>query len=390
MAPRFIVTPDGKIQIVEDEAAGAPTPTDPIRSAFLTRAPDLGVAAPPAPEQPPGVQGPELAGLERIFGPGSPGRMSRLAAAAEEPEATPEDKLATLQGLRGEPGPDALPGVPGGLPDVREPGDVARLRAEKKIAQLTAFRDISEGLGRAIPVEGDIRRGRQLQGFRAEGIREAIGREGAKLGDLAAEDKLRLQSQLRREETQEEFGLRALDQALKGTPLKPLTAQTMNRLTAMDHLERELGKVLKEKGKYNTGPVVNAFETGLSWIIGEWAYLPSGGEKAGFKATLNNVLAQYVRAVEGGRPSDADRRFLSTVTPRPGDDDSILVDKTERLIEWTKENRAQLRIYLQNSGYALPEEVKIVQVEIDGEPGEIPANELGPFKDKYPNATIYD
>ncbi len=278
------------------------------------------------------------------------------------------------------------------LPDIEEPGDLRRAQAEQRLGRLGGLRDVAEGFGRLgeITSGAQLRLGVQPDRFVAEGIREEMGREQQGLSDLAAEKHLRLQSELRREETQEEYAIRRLDQALKGTPLKPLTAQTMSRLTAMDHLERELGKVLKEKGKYNTGPVVNAIETGLSWVLGEWAYLPSGGAKAGFKAMLNNVLAQYVRAVEGGRPSDKDRQFLATVTPRPGDDDTILVDKTNRLLTWTKENRAALKGYLRNSGYALPEEVQIVEVELDGESGEIPVSRLGAFKDKYERATIYD
>ena len=116
------------------------------------------------------------------------------------PPMDPAESLAFLQD-RAEPTPavsgEEVPSRPaGGLGAVQGPGDVERLLAEQKIAKLTAFRDIAEGLGRPIPIRGAP----PPEPYRAEGIRGAIRGEGVKLADLAIEDKMRLQSQLRREE----------------------------------------------------------------------------------------------------------------------------------------------------------------------------------------------
>jgi hypothetical protein len=80
---------------------------------------------------------------------------------------------------------------------IRQPGDVAREQARSRLAKLEGFRGIAEGLGTRLPSKGEITQGVMPEPFRAEGIRRAIGREDVRLGDLAAEDKLRLQSKLR-------------------------------------------------------------------------------------------------------------------------------------------------------------------------------------------------
>jgi hypothetical protein len=303
----------------------------------------------------------------------------------------------------------------GGLPKAIEgPGDIKRRKIERKLAFLTASRDVAEGFGRlaSIPVKGTYTTGGQPPPrYRAEGIRDAMKREGLNLRDLADEDKLRIQSELRGQETtarldqmlenakelqksgagysmdrvkairkmQEEFvvsqevmkresvklaekqkqiGREAsirLTAALKPFVPKALTSELMTKISAQDMLVDELTKVLRDKGKYNTGPIIALMEGTLENFIGDWAYgLSKGGiDKAAFKGALRNVLSQMVRAVEGGRPSDEDRRFLKKVSPSIVDDDGILVKKAIWLRNWARANKGRLVVMLEDSGYAI-------------------------------------
>lgn len=339
-------------------------------------------------------------------------------------------------------------------------GDQRRAANEAKIGKLTALRSIAEGLGTTIPVKGEITTGTMPGQYKAKGIQEAIDR-------LSEENKLELVSGLRGEQArktqatglagakelqrtgagyamervkeQEKLrqagikGQRIYAEAaaerregrqlvnaknmaefnakLKGTIVKPLTDSAIGRLTAMEHLEKELTGILRDKHKFNTGPVQNAVETGLSWILGEWAISP---EKAGFRARLNNVLAWYVRAVEGGRPSDKDREFLKTVAPHAGDDDQSLIYKTVNLLNWAKRNKISVEKHL-SQGRTLsggsssilkgaiaysdltPEqqaegwEPDFVTVQLPGEePDEIPRANLEAFLEANPDATAID
>lgn len=268
--------------------------------------------------------------------------------------------------------------VPGSLATIEQPGDLARARAMQRLGQLTAMRGIAESVGQPIPVAGTfLAPGGRAPPFKAEGIREEIARTGTEemlrmreqlrgetqaglqergagfaMERLQQQEKMRIEAARVAREYGEQIAVRKtardqlgkenlakLNARLRGTAIKPLTDSSIGRLTAMEHLDRELTGILRDKHKFNTGPVINAVETTLSWILGEWAISP---EKAGFRSRLNNVLAWYVRAVEGGRPSDRDREFLKTVAPHAGDDDQSLVRKAANLLNWAKRNKVSV------------------------------------------------
>lgn len=296
---------------------------------------------------------------------------------------------------------------------VEEPGDLKRAKIMKRLANLTAFRDIAEGLGRPIPVKGNITTGYMPKPFRAEGIREAIGREDERLKALDVEDRVRLQEKLRAQTEEKRFQnrqdleeqrqmnrieLAAFNRKIKGTPIKPLPIAGVDRLNALEHLSDELKKVLNEVGNYNTGPVIDTVESVLEFFIGQYAYFPSGGRKAGFKSMLRNILNQYVKATQGARPSDFDLKFLSKVTPQASDDNVVLVDKAKRLLQWTQKNRGRVEDYYRASGYTLPEgesetkaqpQADMVTVQIPGhEPRPIPRSRLADFQRDYPDASV--
>ena len=315
------------------------------------------------------------------LGPGVPPGLDTDEAGV--PEAAPEAVTgaeAVAEEAATEADPAAETRAPGSLPTIERPGDLRRARAMERLGRLSAFRSIAEGLGTPLPVAGEITTGTLPEPFKAEGIRGAMGLEQEGLEDIRAEDKMRLMSQLRGEEQKagagfamervkamekmrieaarvareqgEEISIRKgerdqlgregmakLNAKLRGTAIRPLTDSSIGRLTAMEHLEKELTGILRDKHKFNTGPVMNAFETTLSYIFGEWAISP---EKAGFRSRLNNVLAWYVRAVEGGRPSDKDREFLKTVAPHAGDDDHSLIRKAANLLNWAKRNKVSV------------------------------------------------
>ncbi len=314
MPPRFVVGPDGKFQVIEDETT-TPAPRDPIMDPWRARAPDFGGATatpPPA----------DTTGLADAFGPGSPGRMSRLAAAAQS-AATPEENLAQLEQLR-EPAPTQLTPEEepiGELPgQVEGLGGLERAAAERKITQLENLRAISEGLGQPIPVEGDIRRGRELRPFIAEGIRNAIGREDVKLADLATEDKLRLQSELRGER-EAEAAARQRDLAVQ-KPGKPLPVATMKEFRGAETAIRGLEDVLNEKKdqRFDTGPIANAFEVMAVAVGLDWERL---ADKTAFKNKAARIAREYIFSLSGKQTSGAERKDLLKLIPKGNQNDNL-------------------------------------------------------------------
>jgi hypothetical protein len=327
---------------------------------------------------------------------------------------------------------------------IEKEGDVARAKAMRQLGMLMAMRDISEGFGRYVPVKGEITQGVTPEKWEPKGLNQLID---LSMSDLAAGDKLRLQEALRgrrefgleklrqkgemarvkeqeklraqaattahermmertkvAEEQRQGGRLELLNKRLEAVGKKPLTDTSIGRLTAMDHMERDLIDVLKNKHKFNTGPLQELVDSSLEWALGEWAVSP---ERSGFKAKLNNILAWYVRAVEGGRPSDKDRVFLATVAPSPKDDDNQLVQKAQNLLAWVRRNRGDVLKYLETDR-TLPEGTtsQILQnaipfadltpeqqaegwqpdyqnVWLDDVPAEIPRENLDAFMKKY-------
>lgn len=200
-----------------------------------------------------------------------PAWLSPQAEAAGPEETTPmgaEEGLETLEKIRGggeavtlevtgaegvaeeaeeEADTEAETQRPGAFPiSVEQPGDLARARAMERLSKLTALRSIAEGLGRPARVKGEVALGITPEPFRAEGIREAIGLEQAGLGDLAAEDKLRLQSKLRGEETAAELEQKfAGEKELLGATQGTLRAKNMRdeRKRFLKYIEEPRGQL---------------------------------------------------------------------------------------------------------------------------------------------------
>lgn len=144
----------------EQEAAGDPMAFQKRIGEFYA---SQGINLPP----PEGlIQDPQRGALGRTISEMVASASQPGVALAEEPAATPE--------VAPEPAPERAP-----FYDVQQEGDLERARAEGKLQQLGAFRDVAEGFGKL----GTMTSGAQIlsglpqqKPYRAEGIREEMRR----------------------------------------------------------------------------------------------------------------------------------------------------------------------------------------------------------------------
>jgi len=300
----------------------------------------------------------------------------------------PSESLAFLQD-RGAPPEEQVPSRPaGGLPDVQGPGDLDRAGAERKIAQLTAFKDIAEGLGRPIPVEGDIRRGRRPQPFIAEGIRGAIGREEKKLGELDAADKLRLKAELEGQLMDKAAAQRAAQQAggrqLQASDLKAFEGYQSFLTMAQDLLadsERMAGSL---------GPLDNLLDTAaekLGW---------SSPEVAEFRRKATSQLNRLIREMTGAQMSEREAERIMRGAPKLTDTQQVFQAKMRGTIKEVKEFNNKWIENRRALGYDVPFQARVggeggdtVMVQIPGQPEKpIHRSQVPRLKEKYPDAIV--
>lgn len=296
-------------------------------AAYATGAPDVG-----GPVIEPGLQALISQGQARDpyrepTGPSPiPGLLTEPAnmPAAEDPG----ERLRMLEALRGggeAVGPEtvtsegevegAIAGERGQLPEITGPGDIPREKRradiEKRLATLSAFRDISEGLGRGIPTKGTLvaeamgAKSAVPQDFKAEGIRDAMARGELDLADLDLEQRQEMQAELalgKRQRDTEEKARVTLNKA--ATDLQKPTSrigkiqdslfdseQVMDLLSGDDVTEtdfqqaltlviksmgREVGNIA-EKERRNYADLVGVkgmFRKGARWLRGK----PSAGQ----------------------------------------------------------------------------------------------------------------
>lgn len=165
---------------------------------------------------------PPKVGGEFVFPPGDVSQSPAFQAAKAEADAATEGQVVAeipddevLGGKNPKDTPPPSVGQERKYDEVEKPGDFRRNAAQRKLDQLSNLRSIAEGGMRFgnLAVAGDYVPGQTpraglTQQPRAEGIRGEIAR-------ITGEEDLYLKSQLKREEQQDLYGLRADEERVK-------------------------------------------------------------------------------------------------------------------------------------------------------------------------------
>ena len=279
-------------------------------------------------------------------------------------------------------------------PTIERPGDLARARAEQKIAQLTALRGVAERLGRPIPVAGTFLTGGQAPPpFVAGGIREALGREDVRLADISAEEKLRLQAELggagvdyaeRARKTLNEAAKQLaspsarlrrirdslddsvqIDDLLTGDVTETAFQQALTLV--IKSMGREVGNIA-ERERRNYGDIVGIpgmFRKGYRWAVGK----PSPGQIASVKEVARKMTVNLRESGEKERALGVD----------------ALWKRNQRVFQGAGLTKANV---LEQIGSELPLGGDMVEVVMpDGKTGPVHRSRLDEFLRDNPGAT---
>ena len=265
--------------------------------------------------------------------PGRPERRPGFGGADELQMHQPRTPLQQ-EGVTGQPpSPGQLPTAP------EKEGDLSRGRASRKLEELLAMQEISEGLGNMeVVTAGDILH-KTAKGmgtkprFKAEGLRAKIGME--------AERDMMLY----------EHGLNLKEIKARGTEATKTAMATRvpARLSPTERGEwrgaqvaiSELNEILQTKidKKYDTGPLANAFENMMAFLgIESFDF----AEKQEFKYRAARIVREYIFALSGKQTSGQERQDLMKLVPRGRDDDELFEFKIRGFQAFLKKKQTVL------------------------------------------------
>jgi len=262
----------------------------------------------------------------------------------------------------------------------------------RSLGGLRGGRAVQEPMGGTPGLDEQITRQEDYVPLATRRMLEAKGikvPEGARLSDLEkilpAVTRL-TEGEIDRETRGREAQMKAIADIEKARQKKPLSEAKATEVAGIDETVRRIDEIIAEKPQFNTGPWVSRFESVLG-LLGAGDWNPQGPEKKAFNAKLNALLQTFVRAMEGGKPSDKDREFLATVTPRPEDDDQELLRKAGQLREWMVDKKSRVIAALEQSGR---ETTGLSQIEFydpdTGQTLDVPEDEIDRFMESRPNA----
>ena len=150
--------------------------------------------------------------------------------------------------------------------------------------------------------------------------------------------------QLGRQQRDKEQGRDLSAKAAAAKLPRKLPAEMVQRLVSLNQSVDEFEELIKDKKKYDTGPIADRVEKVLS-AIGAGDYFGLA-EKSEFKARIVRLLQSFIKSTEGGRSSDEDRRQLKKAMPDPGDNDGEFMSKARGMLKHVRSMRDRLRSQL--------------------------------------------
>lgn len=284
------------------------------------------------------------------------------------------------EGVGGQPpSPGQLPAAP------EKEGDLSRGRATRKLDELLAMQEISEGLGNMeVVTAGDILH-KTAKGmgtkprFKAEGLRAKIGME-------AERDMMMYEHGLNLKEIKAR-GAAATETALATRVPARLSPTERGEWRGAQVAVSELNEILQTKidKNYDTGPLANAFENLMAFVgIESFDF----AEKQEFKYRAARIVREYIFALSGKQTSGQERQDLMKLVPRGRDDDELFQFKIRGFQAFLKkkqnvllESQPEKTIETENLRRMMEEEDKndpyfhrrgdgpVYQIEVKSEPG---------------------
>ncbi len=172
---------------------------------------------------------------------------------------------------------------------------------------------------------------------------------------------LQLEAMRGRQRGREQDKKIAADFALKAAAAKrprKLSAEMVQKLVSLNQSVDEFEELIKDKKKYDTGPIADRVERVLEAIgAGDYFGLAEKGE---FKARIVRLLQSFIKSTEGGRASDQDREALKAAMPHTGLNDDAFMKKARGMLKHVRSMRDRLRSQLGIEGGG----AKMIRVKI--------------------------
>lgn len=125
---------------------------------------------------------------------------------------------------------------------------------------------------------------------------------------------------------------------------KKLSDKQVSELTSYDNALKTISQLAIDKPKYDTGPMSSAQNTVAQYLGID------DSKKSGFKANINDQLAQYIKEISGAAASDTEREFLRKNLPNSSDNDNTFMQKLKNLESRLTRNRGTMLSNLSKVG----------------------------------------